>query len=146
MNNHDDILTLLKTALEKSLNVIVLKENIENEIISLFKLIEKSTNNIVCIEIKNQPKADTLSRLSNSVSSYDKAVILNNRENDSIKNTLCAYTINRELGFPVLIKYDDEEFSCNDISALKITLRNIITHPKSSMMIANIFKGQDACY
>jgi hypothetical protein len=88
MNNHDDILALLKTALEKSLNVIVLKENIENEIISIFKLIEKSTNSIVCISIENQPKADTLSRLSNSVSSYDKAVILNNSENDSIKNTL----------------------------------------------------------
>ena len=65
---------------------------------------------------------------------YDKAIYLKSETNPKIKHLLCEYSLSKSTGFPVTVRYKNEEFSCNTIDILKSTLKDILTTPKQQWL------------
>ncbi|QXO72680.1 hypothetical protein [Morganella morganii] len=146
MSDNDDILNSIKSSFQSALNIVAIKENIESEVFYILNLVKESTSNIVYPEIKNIDKDDILLNMISAYAIYDKAIYLKSETNPKIKHLLCEYSLSKSTGFPVTVRYKNEEFSCNTIDILKSTLKDILTTPETAMAMANLFNGKDADY
>ncbi|EMQ4858407.1 hypothetical protein AAIB78_001465 [Morganella morganii] len=148
MSDNDDILNSIRSSFHNALNIVETKQNIEKEILNVLDLIKDPTENVVHAEIKPNESNRELKTLSDILSSsrYEKAIYLKSKANQKIDYLLCLFSVNKSTGFPVVIKYKDEEFSCNTTEILKLTLKDILTTPETAMAMANLFNGKEADY
>ncbi|ROJ30687.1 hypothetical protein [Morganella morganii] len=146
MSDNDDILNSIKSSFQSALNIVAIKKDIESEIFDLLSLVKESTSNIVYPEIKNSDKGDTLLSMLSAQKIYDKAIYLKSETSSEVKYLLCEYSLNKSTGFPVTVRYKNEEFSCKTIDILKLTLKNILISPVTAMAMANLFNGKNADY
>ena len=146
MSDNDDILNSIKSSFQSALDIVETKKNIECEIRNIISLIKESTSDVVYAVIGNPDILKGSLPYYSEVFNYDNAVILKSNANKSTYYFLCVYSLNKSTGFPVLIRYKNEEFSCNTTDILKITLKNILTSPETAMAMANLFNGKEADY
>ncbi|HGU9771602.1 TPA: hypothetical protein ACNFOQ_003189 [Morganella morganii] len=146
MSDNDDILNSIRSSFQSALDIVEIKRDIENEITNIIGLIRKSTDDIVYAEIESPEVFKNAHFFYNRLLDYDKIITLNSMNNNESDYFLCAYSLNKSTGFPVVIRYKSEEFSCNTTGILKQVLKDILTSPETAMAMANLFNGKEAYY
>ncbi|MGJ3351105.1 hypothetical protein ABM016_16125 [Morganella morganii] len=146
MSDNDDILNSIKSSFQSALDIVAIKRDIENEITNIIGLIKKSTDDVVYAEIESSESFKNSQFFYKRLLNYDKIITLNSNNNNKACYFLCSYSLNKSTGFPVVIRYKNEEFSCNTTGILKQVLKDILTSPETAMAMANLFNGKDADY
>lgn len=146
MCDKNELLNSIKSSFQNALDIVTIKKDIDSEITDTIDLIRASTNDVVYAVIEKPEKTQNTPYYYSGLSRYDKIINLSSNANNEICYFLCAYSLNKSTGFPVVINYKNEEFSCNTIETLKLTLKNILTSPETAMAMANLFNGKDAEY
>ncbi|HAE78756.1 hypothetical protein JC794_19310 [Morganella morganii] len=148
MSDNNDILNSIRSSFQNALDIVEIKKNIEKEILEILDLIKEPTESVVYAEIRPNKSSNELKTISDILSNsrYEKAIYLKSKANQKIDYLLCLFSINKSTGFPVVIQYKNEEFSCNTIEILKLTLKDILTTSETAMAMANLFNGKDADY
>lgn len=146
MCDKNELLNSIKSSFQNALDTVAIKKNIEAEITDIVDLIRASTNDVVYAVIAKPEKTQNEPYYYSGLSRYDKIISLRSNANHEICYFLCAYSLNKSTGFPIVIKYKNEEFSCNTTEILKMTLKDILTSPETAMAMANLFNGKDAEY
>ncbi|MGY0157573.1 hypothetical protein ACVQK1_17005 [Edwardsiella tarda] len=132
MNRNEKIRESILTSLKKAKETIQRKSNIENEILSIVKIIEEFSDELLTVNVINNDGRNLKFR------DPDKLVIVQQREQPLNAMILLGYTIHEENTFPVMIESATDYCDCNNNEEINDAILEIIDENSLKMIqIAN---------